>query len=116
MDAEILRDMRDRTTGLQHEPHRALAQLIRILLRGAHTAETVPLPRMKSWLRGLRQTRPGSPPGCAEIGGGGRAAAPPPPPRGAGGGGGGAGGGFGPARRAPPRPAAPPPPHPPPPR
>src|SRR3954462_3441794 len=27
---------------------------------GAGIAETVPLPRMKSWLRGLRQTRPGS--------------------------------------------------------
>src|SRR4051794_37382027 len=27
---------------------------------GAGIAETVPLPRMKSWLGGLRQTRPGS--------------------------------------------------------
>src|SRR4051812_8555758 len=27
---------------------------------GAGIAELVPLPRMKSWLRGLRETRPGS--------------------------------------------------------
>ncbi len=36
VDAEILRDLRDRTTGLEHEPDRALAQLIGVLLRAGH--------------------------------------------------------------------------------
>jgi predicted NBD/HSP70 family sugar kinase len=34
VDAEILRDMRDRAAALNHEAHRALAQLLRVLLRG----------------------------------------------------------------------------------
>ncbi len=36
VDAEILRDMRDRAAALNHEAHRALAQLLRVLLRGRH--------------------------------------------------------------------------------
>src|SRR4051794_28107165 len=52
--------MRDRTTGLKRQPGRALAQLVAVLLRGRHTADTVPLPRTKSWLRGVRQTQPAS--------------------------------------------------------
>lgn len=36
MHAEILRDMHHRALRLEHEPHRTLAQLIRILPRGSH--------------------------------------------------------------------------------
>jgi hypothetical protein len=60
MDAEILRDMRDQATRLQRQTRRALAQLVAVLLRGSHTTDTVPLPRTKSWLRGVRQTQPAS--------------------------------------------------------
>jgi hypothetical protein len=47
VDAEVLGDMRDRPTAFKDKPHRAFAQLIGVFLRGRHTAETVPLPRMK---------------------------------------------------------------------
>src|SRR4051794_41663899 len=65
--------MRDRTAGLQRQPRRALTQLVAVLLRGSHTTDTVPLPRTKSWLGGVRQTQPASDrrvlamPGSAEI-------------------------------------------------
>jgi len=36
VDAEIRGNMRDRPTGRQHEPHRAFAQVVRILLGGRH--------------------------------------------------------------------------------
>src|SRR3954468_19601967 len=52
--------MRDRTTGLQRQPRRALTQLVAVLLRGSHTTDTVPLPRTKSWLGGVRQSQPAS--------------------------------------------------------
>ena len=44
--------MRDRPAGLKHQPHRAPAQLVRVLPRGA---SLIPLPRTNSWIRGLRQ-------------------------------------------------------------
>jgi len=36
MHAEVVGDLRDRTTGIQHETDRALAQLIGVLLRAEH--------------------------------------------------------------------------------
>jgi hypothetical protein len=42
MDAEVLGDMRDRAAAVNDEPHRALAQLIRVLSRGDRRSPSSP--------------------------------------------------------------------------
>src|SRR5215210_133840 len=50
VDAEILGDMRDRAAALGDEPHRALAQLVRVLLRGRHRrSPSSPQDKILAW-------------------------------------------------------------------
>src|SRR5207253_1124074 len=56
---EISRDVRDRTTRLEHQPRAALQQLHRVLPHSWHDSGLL-LPPGEPWHRSLRQTRDGS--------------------------------------------------------
>jgi hypothetical protein len=67
MHAEIIGDLRDRPAGLEHQTHRALLELVGILL-GAGIVEASTLPRTEpgfkdppnpAWLRPCSESAPG---------------------------------------------------------
>src|SRR4051812_17336349 len=60
MNAEITRDVRDRSARLECQPHRALAQLVVVLAGTGHRQILDFLQDRPSWHQGLRQTQPGS--------------------------------------------------------
>src|ERR1017187_9765599 len=58
-DAQVSPNMRDRAPRLEHQPRRALEQLLGILPHSWHDRRLL-LPPGKPWLRSLRQTQDGS--------------------------------------------------------
>src|SRR5206468_8573075 len=60
MHAQVGCDLGDRTLRLEHEPNAAVHQLLWVLPSSWHRRRISSPQDSKSWLRGLRQTRPGS--------------------------------------------------------
>ena len=56
MDPEITRDVRDRAAGLEHHPHRPLAQLGRVLPHRCHD-RSISFPQDRTWFRSLQKTQ-----------------------------------------------------------
>jgi hypothetical protein len=60
VDSQIAGDLGDRALGLKDEPNAAIEQLLGVLAWSWHRVGDLPSSRTESWVRGLRETRPGS--------------------------------------------------------